>query len=756
MSIRLKILLSIVVTTLLTAGITGVISISSAKSLTHNAEVRFITESNSTLTGYMADMKKNIERASLMSAADHNVVAGLSEFLKTGNRENIKNAVLTVKKYSDADFLTVTDIKGNVVMRSHQPEKFGDSNADLEHVKAAMDGNTNVAFETSASNPLAMRCGTPIILNGERIGVISAGYNLALEAFVDKLKTFTGAEITMFLGDTRVMTTVKKADGNRNIGTKASENVAKLVLGGKDYMGDAMVAGKKMYTYYAPIRNAAGNVLGMTFVGMDITESQKQLSKTITEVLTVVIVFCVLAVLLGLYIAGGIAKPMKATVDMLNEMSRGHLNARLRLNRRDEIGVMANAMDGFADDLQNVVIDTMKKISDGDLSSKIELKDDRDEISIALKNTVESLNELIIDDGGKVLTAAAHKDLSQRLTHNYKGEFARMKENINTLVKNLDDAMGQVSEAVSQVSSASEEISSGAQNLAEGANEQASSLEEVSSSIEQMSSMTKQNADNSNQAKILASEAYAAAKEGDASMKRMADAIQQIKQSADNTAKIIKSIDDIAFQTNLLALNAAVEAARAGEAGKGFAVVAEEVRNLAMRSAEAAKNTANMIEESVKNADGGVKITEEVAKSLGQIVDRAGKVGGLIAEIAAASNEQAQGIEQVNTAVAQMNQVTQQNAANSEESASASEELNAQATELANMVSAFTISNAGSGIVHSTIGQSVRHPLPPPPKRPVAGALPDKSGKPKIAPKPAKAVKAEDIIPLDDDELSDF
>jgi methyl-accepting chemotaxis protein len=512
-------------------------------------------------------------------------------------------------------------------------------------------------------------------------------------------------------------------------------------------MGEAMVAGKKMYTYYSPIRNAAGSVLGMTFAGMDITKAEHQLKTTVTTVVAVMIAFCAVAVFVGRYIAGGISRPLNATVKMLHEISAGHLDARLSLKRGDEIGVMAKAMDAFADDLQNVVIGTMKKISVGDLSAKIEPKDDRDEISQSLKRTVESLRELIIDDGGMVLQAAAGKDLSHRLRKEYRGEFARMKDNINTVMQSLDDSLAMVADSVAQVTSASSQIASGAQNLAQGSNEQASSLEEVSSSLEEMSSMTKQNADNTNQAKVLASEAHTAAGEGDASMKRMADAINQIKQSSDNTAKILKTIDDIAFQTNLLALNAAVEAARAGEAGKGFAVVAEEVRNLAMRSAEAAKNTAGMIEESVKNADGGVKITEEVMKSLGQIVDRTGKVGGLIAEIASASNEQAQGIEQVNGAVAQMNSVTQQNAANSEESASASEQLNSQAAELAKMVSEFKLSGSAGR-------QGNKRPAPAavPPQRPKLAALPNKTGNKPVT----KAVKAEEVIPLGDDELGEF
>lgn len=252
-----------------------------------------------------------------------------------------------------------------------------------------------------------------------------------------------------------------------------------------------------------------------------------------------------------------------------------------------------------------------------------------------------------------------------------------------TALKRIIDALTEGSE---QVGSASGQVSSASQSLAEGSTEQAAGLEETSSSLEEMASMTKQNADNAQQANTLASEARKAADNGTESMGRMSSAINEIQKSSDETAKIIKVIDEIAFQTNLLALNAAVEAARAGEAGKGFAVVAEEVRNLAMRSAEAAKNTANMIEESVKNSKNGVDIASEVAKVLEEIVQGIGKTTDLVSEIAAASQEQSQGIDQVNTAMAQMDKVTQQNAGNAEESASAAEELTAQAEQMNQMV----------------------------------------------------------------------
>ena len=255
-----------------------------------------------------------------------------------------------------------------------------------------------------------------------------------------------------------------------------------------------------------------------------------------------------------------------------------------------------------------------------------------------------------------------------------------------SIVRPIKRIVLNLTEGSEQVSSASGQVSSASQSLAEGATEQAAGLEETSSSLEEMSSMTKQNADNAQQANSLASQARKAADNGAESMTRMNAAIQEIQKSSDETAKIIKVIDEIAFQTNLLALNAAVEAARAGEAGKGFAVVAEEVRNLAMRSAEAAKNTASMIEESVKNSNNGVDIATEVSKVLDEIVGSIGKTTDLVGEIAAASQEQAQGIDQVNTSVAQMDKVTQQNAANAEESASASEELSAQAAQMNTVV----------------------------------------------------------------------
>jgi methyl-accepting chemotaxis protein len=318
---------------------------------------------------------------------------------------------------------------------------------------------------------------------------------------------------------------------------------------------------------------------------------------------------------------------------------------------------------------------------------------------------------------------------------------------LTSIAKTLDEGSNQVVCAASQVSGSS-------QSLAEGASEQAASLEETSSSLEEMASMTKRNSENSQKANELAKEARTAADKGVGDMQAMSTAMEAIKVSSDDIAKIIKTIDEIAFQTNILALNAAVEAARAGEAGMGFAVVADEVRNLAQRSAQAAKETAAKIEGAITKTGQGVEISRKVSETLNEIVTKARQVDELAAEVASASREQTQGIGQVNTAVGQMDKVTQSNAANAEESAAAAEELNAQAeamkhsvADLLNLVGGSHQAAAPRKTVSPARANEDRIVMPAP-KR--SATIHNGNGHSRTEPVLASVAKARREIPLED------
>ncbi len=260
-----------------------------------------------------------------------------------------------------------------------------------------------------------------------------------------------------------------------------------------------------------------------------------------------------------------------------------------------------------------------------------------------------------------------------------------------SIAKPINDSIVKLDQGAGFVASASSQVSESSQSLAEGATEHAACLEQTSSAIEEMASMTKQNADNSQQANEMMHQTIEVANEAELAMKDLTTSMNEISQASDETAKIIKTIDEIAFQTNLLALNAAVEAARAGEAGAGFAVVADEVRNLAMRAADAARTTASLIEGTVNKIKNGSELVSKTNESFGRLATGAKKIGDLINEVTMASREQAQGIEQINGAVLEMDRVIQKNAAIAQESASSSQEMASQAKEMRESVADLTI-----------------------------------------------------------------
>jgi len=316
-----------------------------------------------------------------------------------------------------------------------------------------------------------------------------------------------------------------------------------------------------------------------------------------------------------------------------------------------------------------------------------------------------------------------------------------------SLIKTLSQVIDTLSSGAEQVASASNQVSSTSQQLAEGASEQASSLEESTASLEEVASMARQNAENSGQAKIMTGQARDVVSKVNSNMDGLVSAINDITKSSEETGKIIKTIDEIAFQTNLLALNAAVEAARAGEAGAGFAVVADEVRNLALRAADAAKNTASLIENTISAVQKGNSLTETTKEAFAENAELSLKISDLIDEISSASSEQSQGLNQTSQAINRMDKLTQSSAASAEESASASEELSTQAMDLSEMVDVLVQvirgNEAAAGSTMSPASSQPRRVVAPKRMTIPSGVRNSASAK--------SLVKPKDVIPLDAD-----
>ncbi len=392
-----------------------------------------------------------------------------------------------------------------------------------------------------------------------------------------------------------------------------------------------------------------------------------------------------------------VIKPILEGIEIMQDYAKGDLRNEMRELPGKQI-ILTKSINGVRKNLKALTDEGLKLAKAAD-EGRLKTRGDVSKFEGSYREIIQGMNNTIenllkpVNEAATCLEQMANGNLTVGLIGDYRGDDAKMKEARNTTLRALNVLLRQVTTVVEQVSTGAQQVADSSQSLSEGAIKQASSLEEITSSMSEIGSQTKLNAENASQANQLSGAARNIAEDGNKQMKKMLSAMAEIKGSSDEIYKIIKTIDEIAFQTNLLALNAAVEAARAGVQGKGFAVVAEEVRNLAQRSAKAAQETTELIEDSVTKVENGTKLANVTAKALDEIVSGVTKVTDLIGEIASASTEQAKGIEQVNSGLGQIGQVTQANTASAEESASASEELSGQAIQLKQILSNFKLND---------------------------------------------------------------
>ncbi len=494
------------------------------------------------------------------------------------------------------------------------------------------------------------------------------------------------------------------------------------------------------------------------------------------------------------------------------EIARGRIGQRIDVTSTDEIGTLGTAFRGMVEYI-GAISQAADRLASGDLSATVDVRSEHDVLSQSINRATETLRAIVGEANGvidaakhgnltkrgnaaqfqgayfelingtnamldavvepiaeakDVLQRVANRDLSARVVGNYHGEHAAIKESLNTALENIAQVFASLTVAIEQVNAAASEIGDGSQELASGASDQAGAVDQVTNRIRVVDERTKGNVVSAREARAAMERATTSTEQGVERMVALADAVAEIKRSADATAKIVKTIDEIAFQTNLLALNAAVEAARAGDAGKGFAVVADEVRSLAIRASEASRNTATLIEESVAKAETGVTLNESVKRRLEDIRSGVQGAAAIMNEIAEGAVRQEQELAEVTDSMAQIGQLTQRTAANAQQSASAAAQLSAQASEMHDLAVQFTVSadlQSPAGV-----GGRPRRSEPVSPVSVGAGRPPrapaKRSAKParKSTPPPAMAsgtsvrgkgaVSASALIPFDDDDTN--
>ncbi len=575
------------------------------------------------------------------------------EAVNAKDRDAIFQVFDRFQSRNKCQFFTVVDEEGKVLARTNNRAKFGDSQLHLKTVKDVLDGKGGcVYFERTSFAPVSIRAAAPIFGDqGQILGVMSGGFRLDSDTWVDHIKEMLDVDCTVFNGEERAATTLLK-DGKRAAGTPLNNPVVKAAVFDRreDFIPEqpVMVLGNPMKVFYSPILGPDGKTFGIMFAGIPTSEATQAVSDNVYTNILIAIVGQIVFNGVLMYLVGRIVGPVKRMTKNAEDLAKGNFDFRLDVNTGDEIEVLAREISTVATSLREKT-DVALSIAKGDLTTWVPLSSDKDGLGKALIEMRYGLYDSI-------------KDLSSLAT---------------------------------TVAAEGQSLSQTNQNLLENTTRSAEQLHEVAGSIDQLNTQTAQNADNAKQADSAASLARKASGEGKEKMERMVHSMDEITKSAGEIKKIIRVIDDIAFQTNLLALNAAVEAARAGQHGKGFAVVAEEVRNLASRSAKAAQETASLIEESIRQVGIGSEVAEDTSTSLNDITEQTERVSGIISRISHDSLQQTESLDKANVAIGQVSEASSRNTDSVSEALHAATSISKSAAALDSITRHFKYNEGG-------------------------------------------------------------